>query len=311
MSIAVIGSANIDLVTYINRMPVEGETIEAPDFRTGPGGKGANQAVAAARLGADVAMVARVGTDIFGETILDNLASSGVDISSVMTTDGPSGVATILVSPNGNNSIMIVAGANGKLSPADIDACAERLRECDIIVLQLEVPLETVYAAIEFGAANDIPVLLNPAPAHPDLDISRLGGLSFLVPNETELELLTGMPVQTVEQIEDAAQKLLDIGVPHVLVTLGSKGVLHVFEGGMNLIPATRVKAEDSTGAGDAFIGCFSHYWSVTGDVERSIRAANSFAGDSVTRRGAQESYASLNEFVGRFPEEALDALYE
>src|SRR3954447_3142763 len=166
--IAVIGSNMVDLVTYVNRMPVKGETIEAPRFEMGHGGKGANQAVAAARLGAEVVMVTAVGDDLFGENTIRNLAALGVDTTHVKRVAGKaSGVAPIMVEPDGENSILIVKGANADLSPADVESAGEALRTCDLILLQLEVPLETVYAAIRFGKEHGIRTVLNPAPATP------------------------------------------------------------------------------------------------------------------------------------------------
>ena len=205
MDIAVIGSNMVDLISYVERMPVQGETLAAPDFHMGCGGKGANQAVAASRLGSEVLMLTRVGNDIFAKNTIDNFAKNGIDTRFVLETDSTSGVAPIFVDQDSNNSIIIVLGANNLLSPADIDAASAGIAACKLIVLQLEVPLETVYAAIDFGNAHGIPVLLNPAPAHPDLDIERVKGCTYFMPNETELALLTGMPVETVEQIKEAA----------------------------------------------------------------------------------------------------------
>lgn len=299
MDIAVIGSNMVDLISYVERMPVQGETLAAPDFQMGCGGKGANQAVAASRLGSDVFMLTRVGNDIFARNTIDNFAKNGIDTSYVLETDSTSGVAPIFVDKDGSNSIIIVLGANEKLSPADIDAAAEEIATCKLIVLQLEVPLETVYAAIEFGNAHNIPVLLNPAPAHPDLDIERVKGATYFMPNETELALLTGKPVESLSQIKDAAQMLVDEGVRDVIVTVGSRGALWVNSRFVREIPAVRVDAKDTTGAGDAFIGCFSHYLVATGDVEQALAMASKYAADSVTKLGTQSSYATAAEFLG------------
>ena len=200
--IAVVGSNMVDLVTYVNRMPVRGETIEAPRFEMGHGGKGANQAVAAARLGASVLMVSAVGDDMFADNTIKNLALAGVDTKYIRRVAGrSSGVAPIMVEPSGENSILIVKGANSDLSPADVERAAQDLKACDLILLQLEIPLETVYAAIAFGKRHGVRTVLNPAPATPELDPERVRDVSFFVPNETELAILTGMPVGTEEEI--------------------------------------------------------------------------------------------------------------
>ncbi|XCB30546.1 ribokinase [Arcanobacterium hippocoleae] len=297
MDIAVIGSNMVDLISYINRMPKEGETIEAPDFKMGCGGKGANQAVAAARLGSEVLMLTRVGNDIFAQNTIRNFAENGIDTRYVLPTEATSGVAPIFVDPDSRNSIIIVKGANAQLVPEDIDAAAADIAKCKLIVLQLEIPLETVYAAIRFGNAHNIPVLLNPAPAQPDLMLNEVRGCEFFVPNESELSLLTGMPVDSIDDIRNAASALLEAGMKNVIVTLGSRGVLWMSRERELLVPAEDVQAYDSTGAGDAFIGCFSRYLVKTQDIEKSLRMANAYAADSVTRFGTQTSYAALAEF--------------
>ncbi|WP_455952054.1 ribokinase [Arcanobacterium haemolyticum] len=298
MDIAVIGSNMVDLISYIDRMPAEGETLEAPDFKMGCGGKGANQAVAAARLGANVLMVTRVGNDIFADNTVANFAKNGIDTRYVLRTEMSSGVAPIFVDAESHNSILIIKGANSMLSTADIDAAAADIAQCKLIVLQLEVPLETVYAAIRFGKEHDIPVLLNPAPAQPDLVLSEVKDCSYFMPNESELSLLTGMPVDTIDDVRNAASALLDAGMKNVIVTLGSRGVLWMAEGVDELLPACEVSARDTTGAGDAFIGCFSHYLVQTGDVREALTKANRYAADSVTKFGTQTSYATAEEFA-------------
>ncbi len=297
MDIAVIGSNNVDLITYIDRMPAQGETLEAPDFQMGCGGKGANQAVAAARLGSEVLMLSRVGNDIFAENTLNNFKRNGIDTTYVLPTEATSGVAPIFVDRDSNNSILIIKGANDLLTPVDIEDAAEEIAKCKLIVLQLEIPLETVYAAIDFGNEQGIPVLLNPAPAHPDLDIERVKNATYFMPNETELALLTGLPVESLDEVKAAAQVLLDKGVQDVVVTLGSRGALWVNGERETLVPSVEVKARDTTGAGDAFIGCFSHYLVATGNVEKSLNIAARYAADSVTKLGTQTSYATREEF--------------
>lgn len=292
MPIAVIGSNMVDLISYIHRMPAEGETVEAPSFSMGCGGKGANQAVAASRLGAEVVMVSRVGNDVFADTTLRNFEENGISTTHVLRTEATSGVAPIFVDPDSHNSIIIVKGANALLTPEDVDRAREDIARCDLIVLQLEIPIETVYRAIALGQELGIPVLLNPAPASPELDLSRITGVEFLVPNESELELLTGMPVSSLEDIRKATDVLVTAGISNVIVTLGSRGALWVHAEGEELVTAPEVEALDTTGAGDAFIGCFSTTWARTGDVLGAVRAGTAYAADSVTRPGTQTSYA-------------------
>ncbi|OYN99178.1 ribokinase [Propionibacteriaceae bacterium ES.041] len=298
-TVAVIGSIMTDLITYLDRMPERGETIAAPSFAMGHGGKGANQATAAARLGSEVVMVAKVGTDSFGEQTLANFRANGIDTSDVTVAEGPSGVAPIFVEPDGSNRVVIVPGANEALTPGDVQAARSRIAQAAIIVLQLEIPLPTVYAAIELGAELGVPVLLNPAPANAELDFDQVARCAFFAPNESELALLTGMPVETLQEIEAAAQTLLAKGVRAVLVTLGERGVLRCTADGVEHIAGITVQAADSTGAGDAFIGAFAHRYAADGDVGGAIEFANRYAADSVTRRGTQSSFATAEEFAG------------
>ncbi|MGL5405469.1 MAG: ribokinase [Propionibacteriaceae bacterium] len=300
MDIAVIGSNMVDLITYITRMPVLGETVEAPDFQMGCGGKGANQAVAASKLGSKVLMVTRIGDDAFADNTLENFRSHGIDTTHVLRTRASSGVAPIFVDEQSRNSIVIVKGANALLSPADIDQALPEIMDCGLIVLQLEIPLETVYYAIEVGKKHGIPVLLNPAPATADLDFSRIASVDYFVPNESELALLTGRPVATLTDIDAAVADLISRGMSNVIVTLGERGVLWVSKDGRQLIESVSVAAVDTTGAGDAFIGCFSHALMRGYSVPEALQLANRYAADSVTRRGTQLSYATAQELQER-----------
>ena len=297
--IAVIGSNMVDLVTYVNRMPVRGETVEAPSFEMGHGGKGANQAVAAAKLGAAVVMVTKVGDDMFADATIRNLASFGVDTKHARRVAGrSSGVAPIMVEPSGENSILIVKGANSDLSPNDIERAAEDLKICDIILLQLEIPLETVYAAIAFGKRHGVKTLLNPAPATAELDPEKIRDASFLVPNETELAILTGMPVGTEDEIAAAARSLIAKGIGTVIVTMGARGALLVTASDTCNIAPVRVTPVDTTGAGDAFVGSFARYYAASWGLEEALDKAVRYAADSVTRRGTQKAYATEGEFA-------------
>lgn len=296
--IAVVGSNMTDLVTSIIRMPAPGETLEAPAFAMGFGGKGANQAVAAARLGAEVMMVTKVGDDVFGQSTIDNLRNNGIDISHVgMVAGQSSGVAPIFVDESGENSILIIKGANNDLKPADIDAAAEDLKQCDLILMQLEVPLETVYYTAAFAEKHGIETILNPAPAAPGLDAAKVAKVTFVVPNESELALLTGMPTDTDEQIEQAAHTLITRGIRTVIVTLGSRGARLITAEKSTMIEPVKVKPKDTTGAGDAFIGSFARFYVETRELEASLKKAALYAADSITRPGTQKSYATTAEF--------------
>ncbi|WP_167150377.1 ribokinase [Actinomyces sp. ZJ308] len=295
--IAVIGSNMVDLISYIRRMPREGETLEALDFHMDCGGKGANQAIAASRLGSRVLMLTRVGNDVFAANTVDNFARNGIDTSHVLTTEASSGVAPIFVDEDSRNSILIIKGANGHLSPDDVRDAEDDIASCRLIVLQLEIPLETVYEAITLGRSHGVPVLLNPAPADPDLQLERIRGCDYIVPNETELAMLTGMPTDTLDDIHRAAAVLRETGIPNVIVTLGEQGALWLSDTGERHLPGIPVTARDTTGAGDAFIGCFSHHLVRTGDVERSLELAIRYSADSVTKRGTQASFATAEEF--------------
>jgi len=296
--IGVVGSNMVDLVTYVNRMPVKGETVEALSFEMGHGGKGANQAVAAAKLGASVVMVTAVGDDIFAQGTLRNFASLGVDTTYVRQVAGrSSGVAPIMVEPDGENSILIVKGANADLSPADVERAGEALKTCDLILLQLEVPLETVYAAIAFGKRHGVRTVLNPAPATPELDIEKVREVSYFIPNETELAILTGMPVASEAEVGAAARSLIAKGIEAVIVTLGGRGALLATEAGLAWIDPVRVAPIDTTGAGDAFVGGFARYRAAGLSLEAALARAARYAADSVTRRGTQKAYASESEF--------------
>ncbi|KAB0680924.1 ribokinase [Aureimonas leprariae] len=296
--IAVIGSNNMDLVTYVDRVPAAGETIEAPSFEIGFGGKGANQAVAASRLGSAVLMLSKVGEDGFGDQQLRNFEANGIDTSHVgRVPDVSSGVAPIFVEPSGENRIVIVKGANAHLGPEDVDAAASDLKSCGLILLQLETRLDTVYRAIEFGRRNDVPTLLNPAPAA-DLDLARIRDVAFLVPNETELALLTGMPTDGLEACEAAAQRLIAEGVGTVIVTMGARGALLVERERTAAIKPFPVDPVDTTGAGDAFIGSFAHFYLATREVEPSLNLAARYAAQSTLKRGTQKSYPTAEEFA-------------
>lgn len=298
MDIAVVGSNMVDLITYTNTMPKAGETLEAPDFALGCGGKGANQAVAAAKLGAKVMMVSKVGEDLFAENTVKNLQQFGVDTRHVTVAPGTSsGVAPIFVDDQSQNRILIIKGANAKLAPADIDAAAEALKGCRLIVLQLEIPLPTVYHTIDFARQHGIQVILNPAPAVADLAIDYVSQCDFFMPNETELEILTGLPVSSEEEVLSAGRMLLARGLKNLIITLGSRGAVWMQGDNVHRINASPVKAVDTSGAGDAFIGCFAHFLIQHGDIPRAMASASAYAACSVTGKGTQRSYPDADTF--------------
>ncbi len=295
--IAVVGSNMIDLITNVNRMPRKGETIDAPSFDMGFGGKGANQAVAASMLGADVCMVTKVGGDIFGREVKNNFASFGIDTAFVEPVkDVSNGVAPIFVDEKGDNYILIVKGANEYLAKDDIDRAAEMLAGYDIIILQLEVPVDTVYHTISFAHEKSIPVILNPAPGRA-LDFERIKTVDIFIPNETELETITGMPTETDEQVEQAAKLLLHKGIGTVIVTLGERGSMLATGDRTEYVPAFEVDTKDTTGAGDAYIGSLAYHYVLTGDLRQSMTRAGLYAALSTLSTGTQKSFVSKEEF--------------
>jgi ribokinase len=295
--IAVVGSANIDLTTFTDRFPKPGETIFGQKFDLGFGGKGANQAVAAKLCGANVFMVARVGSDLFGPATIENFKKLGVDTSHVKQVEGvSSGVAPIFVESSGQNRIFVVKGANDELKPADIDAAADLLKAVDCIVLQLEIPVETVYHTIAFARKNSILCILNPAPAQP-IDFKFVEGLDYFVPNESEAETITGMPVKDLDDAKKCAEKLVGYGIKRVIITLGANGSLLAGKDGMEHVPAFPVKSIDSTGAGDAFIGSFAVFLGEGLPEREAVKRANLYAGLSTTAIGTQKSFYDRSRF--------------
>jgi ribokinase len=295
--IAVVGSANIDLTTFTNQFPKPGETICGQKFDLGFGGKGANQAVAARLCGAEVFMVARVGSDLFGPATIENFRRQGIDSTHVKQIEGlSSGVAPIFVEPNGQNRILVVKGANDALKPADVDAAAETLKSADCIVLQFEIPVETVYYTIRFARTHGIRCILNPAPAQP-VDLGALKDLDYFVPNESEAETITGRPVKNVEDAKKCAEQLVAGGIRRVIITLGANGSLLAGSDGSEQVPPFPVNSVDSTGAGDAFIGSFAVFLAEGVPEKEAVRRANLYAGLSTTGVGTQKSFYDRSRF--------------
>jgi len=295
--IAVVGSANVDLTTFNDVFPRPGETIFGKKFDLGFGGKGANQAVAARLCGANVSMLARVGNDLFGPATIKNFESLGIDARSVLLTeDVSSGVAPIFVDPSGQNRIIVVKGANDRLSPEDVDAAAPLLNRADTIVLQFEIPLSTVYHTVKFAKANGIRCIVNPAPAQP-IDFKEISAADYFIPNESEAETITGMTVHSTEEAKNCAEFILLQGLRKVIITLGERGSLVAGSDGMELIPAFKVKAVDTTGAGDAFIGSFAVFLSEGLPEKEALTRASLYAALSTTKVGTQKSFFNRVEF--------------
>jgi ribokinase len=302
-SIVVVGSSNTDMIIRVPRIPRAGETLLGGEFFTAAGGKGANQAVGAARLRGKVAFIARVGRDTFGDQAIAGLRRDGIDVSCVFRDKlTASGVALIFVAKDGENSIAVAGGANAKLSPSDVKKAARVIRSAALLVAQLETPLATVTAAVAVAAKAGVPVILNPAPARP-LPNSLLKRISILTPNETEAELLTGIKVTDAAAAAKACSKLRSRGVGIVILTLGGRGAFLADADGARLVPGFKVKTVDSTAAGDIFNGALGVALAEGKTVLDAVRFANAAAALSVTRLGAQPSApsrADIEKFLRR-----------
>ena len=302
--IVVIGSANVDLTTFTDRFPAPGETIFGREFHLGFGGKGANQAVAARLCGAEVSMVARLGDDLFGSATVQNFASFGIDTSRVQITSGvSSGVAPIFVDSAGQNRILVVKGANDRLLPPDVDAAAALLARANFMVLQLEIPLETVYYALQFAKARGVRTILNPAPGQP-LDFGQAQLADYVIPNETEAEALSGMPVRNLDQARACAQELIAKGLRRVIMTLGANGALLAGPDGVHHVPPFAVEARDTSGAGDAFIGSFAYFLGTGLEEREAVTRASLYAALSTLGVGTQTSFVARERFDAEWREE-------
>lgn len=299
--VCVVGSSNIDLTFRTTRLPRAGETLAGQAFQLGFGGKGANQAVMAARLGAAVTMVTRVGSDVFGEQTVRNYQEHGIDITHVRRdAERPTGVASIVVDEAGQNCILLVSGANAGLSPEDVRAAAGAIGAAGVLLAQLEVPMETTLEAFRAARAAGVRTILNPAPAVPLPDeLLRLADLC--IPNETEAEQLTGQPVTTPVEAERAARAIQARGAGTVLVTLGPRGVLFTEGQTVEHVPAMDVRAVDASGAGDAFIGSLAVFLVEGRPLREAVRRANLAAALSVTRPGTQASFPTRAEVEERW----------
>lgn len=294
--IIVIGSCNTDMVINMERLPLPGETLIGGKFFMNPGGKGANQAVAAARLGGHVTLVAKVGNDALGSKAREQYAAEGIDTTHILTDkEQPSGVALIMVDAHGENSIAVASGANARLGPKDIDRAQESIMQADIVLMQLETPITTVEYTAHIAKKLGKRVILNPAPAHA-LPDSLLRCLYMLIANETEAEFISGIQITDMDSVARAADIICDKGVACVVITLGAKGAFVKESGSYHQIPGHKVKAVDATAAGDTFCGAVCVALAEGHDIVKAVEFANRCAAITVTRMGAQSSLPHRRE---------------
>ncbi|MBM6738731.1 ribokinase [Faecalicatena fissicatena] len=295
--IVVIGSLNMDSVIETPHMPKEGETVSGQSVTLVPGGKGANQAYAAGILGGNVSMIGAVGNDAFGTILKTNLGKAGVDISSVAEIEGATtGQAFITVDDSGENSIIIIAGTNGMVTKEFIQGHIKRIEESDIVIMQLEIPIETVEYVKDLAVGMGKTVIIDPAPAVADLPDSFWQGVDYIKPNETELEILSGKSMKTLEELKEGAREFLKKGVKHVIASLGEDGCLFVSEEEEKFFQSNKVKAVDTTAAGDSFTAAFALALSEGKSCDEAIRFGQKVSAIVVTRKGAQTSMPTWEE---------------
>lgn len=287
--VVVVGSYNTDMTIKTKKLPGPGETVIGGYFSTGGGGKGANQAIAAARIGAEVTFVARVGNDLLGSEGIKRLNEEHINTKYIYRDNElPTGVAFIVVDDKGENSIVVASGANANLSPTDVESASDEISSADILLIQLESPIESVYASIKSAHDNGVTVILNPAPAQ-ELDNHILKYVDIITPNIVEAEMLTGIKVTDVNSLQSIVNRFFDYGINDVIITLGSKGYFAGAHDAMKIIPALNVAPIDTTGAGDVFSGSLAAFLSEGMTIEKAARMANAAASVSVTRLGAQD----------------------
>ena len=294
-NICVIGSLNMDLVVNVDKMPKPGQTIIGSNFKEVPGGKGANQAVAMARLNGNVSMIGKVGEDGFGQTLINSLKNDKVDTTYIKTTKGATGVALITVDKNAQNSIVVSPGANFEVKEEDIDNNIEAIKNSDIVVLQLETPLNTIKYALKKSKELNKYTILNPAPAL-KLDDEIIKNVDLLTPNETELEIISGVNIETEEDIQKAAQIMIEKGVKELIVTLGSKGSLYINKEKSIFKKAYKVEAVDTTAAGDSYTAALAVALSKDKNIEEAMDFASKVGALSVLKEGAQSSLPTLED---------------
>ena len=295
--ILVIGSSNTDMTIKGEKLPAPGETIIGGTFHMGPGGKGANQAVAAQRLGGDVTFICKVGRDIFGENAIKGYEKEGIDTSHILFSDEASGTALILVDDSGENEIAVAAGANGDFSPADIDSLAPVIREADYLILQLEIPVESVVRAAKIAHEAGVYVILNPAPAC-KLPEEIFSYLSLITPNQTESAIMTGIDVKDEQSRGEAIAAFRAMGVGNVIVTLGSRGSLVCEGDSQTFVPTQKVKAVDATAAGDTFCGAVCVALSQGKTLVQAAEFATKASALTVQKMGAQDSIPYLKDIA-------------
>ena len=294
-NICVIGSLNMDLVVNVDTMPKPGQTIIGSNFKEVPGGKGANQAVAMARLNGNVSMIGKVGEDGFGQTLINSLKNDKVDTTYIQTSKGATGVALITVDKNAQNYIVVSPGANFEVKEDDIDNNIEAIKNSDIVVLQLETPLNTIKYALNKAKELNKYTILNPAPAV-KLDDEIIKNVDLLTPNETELEIISGVSIETEEDIQKAAQIMIEKGVKELIVTLGSKGSLYINKEKSMFKKAYKVEAVDTTAAGDSYTGALAVALSQDKGIEDAMDFASKVGALSVLKEGAQSSLPTLED---------------
>ncbi|TCO77472.1 ribokinase [Marinisporobacter balticus] len=301
--ITVIGSINMDLVTNVENMPKVGETVIGSDFKEIPGGKGANQAVAIARLGGKVNMIGKIGDDGFGKTLLSALKKDKINTDGLKIEENtPTGVAMITVNGEGDNAIVVIPGANFKVCKEDIENNIEVIEKSKMVVFQLEIPLETVKYGLQRAKELEKYTVLNPAPAK-SLDEEMIKNIDLLIPNETELEILTQIEIKEEEDFLHASKKLIEKGVKSLIITMGEKGSLYIDKKCVKKFQAKKVNAVDTTAAGDSFIGGVVTYLAEGKEIDEAIVFASKVGALTVTKKGAQSSLPYLEE-VGAFEEE-------
>jgi ribokinase len=295
--ICIVGSSNLDLNTYTDRFPNPGETVHGRRFTTGYGGKGANQAVMAARLGGAVTLVSRIGDDLFGRDMVEHFRREHIDTRFVVPTPGVStGTAVITVDAAGRNTIIVSPGANGSLTPEDVENARQAIESARVLVCQQEVPSETNLAGMRIAANAGVPVVFNPAPAGDGLPEEAYRLSTVLCPNEHEAGLLTGRTVNSPADVEAAARELISRGAASVIVTLSERGCLVIAKDGVEAIAAPVVEAVDTTGAGDAFIGSLAYFLARGDDLIAAARRATRIAAESVRSPGTQTSFPRAAE---------------
>ena len=294
--IVIVGSVNTDMVISADHFPLPGETLMGTNFMTNFGGKGANQAVAAARMGGQTVFIGKVGNDNFGTSIISNLESEGINVSHLYTTQETStGVALITTIPSGENSIIVNAGANGQLTADDVRDSEEVIAEAGTVLMQLETPVAALTEAAKLGKKHGAFTVLNPAPASP-LPHELLENIDLLIPNETEASSISGVEIKDESTAMEAINAIQGMGVKNVIITVGSKGAIAKVDGKMIMVPAFKVKAIDTTAAGDTFCGALCVALSEEKDIEAAIRFGNKASSVSVTRKGAQLSIPQRKE---------------